>query len=76
MGGLVVTYSTMDPRFAADVNGFLRVIKIHSTTSFRSEVKPGVPCHSFMRVKEPFTYDMRSVKVKLDAICCPQSSLL
>jgi hypothetical protein len=26
-------------------NGFLRVIKMHITTSFGGEVKPSVPCH-------------------------------
>jgi hypothetical protein len=34
----------MDPRFAgsnlAESNGFSKVIKIHSTSSFRGEVKP------------------------------------
>jgi hypothetical protein len=44
---LVVTYSPLDPRFAgsnlADVNRFLKVIKICNTSSFGREVKPGAP---------------------------------
>jgi hypothetical protein len=52
LSGLVVMCSPLDPRFMgsnlAEVDGFLRVIKIHSTTSLRREVKPGVPCHTFV----------------------------
>jgi len=33
------------------------VIKIYSTPSFRSEVKPEVLCHKILRhIKEPLTY--------------------
>jgi hypothetical protein len=28
-------------------DGFLMVIKIHSTPSFGWEIKPGAPCHKF-----------------------------
>jgi hypothetical protein len=31
----------------AKSNGFLRAIKICSTTYFGEEVKPSVPCHRF-----------------------------
>jgi hypothetical protein len=48
LGGLVVACLPLDPRFAdsnlAEDDGFLRAIKIHSTTSFRKEWKPSVPC--------------------------------
>jgi hypothetical protein len=30
-------------------DGFLRAIKIHSTPSFRWEVKPEVPCHKILQ---------------------------
>jgi hypothetical protein len=37
-------------------DGFLRAIKIHSTPSFRQEVKLEVPCHEILQhVKEPYT---------------------
>jgi hypothetical protein len=46
------------PRFIgsnlAEVDGSLRAIKIHSTTSFRREVKLRVPCHAFMACKRTF----------------------
>jgi hypothetical protein len=41
----------VDPRFAGSIptegDGFLRVIKIRSATSFGGEVKPSVPCRRF-----------------------------
>jgi hypothetical protein len=38
-------------------DGFLRVIKICSTPSFRWEVNPEAPCHKILRhVKDPSTY--------------------
>jgi hypothetical protein len=44
-----------DPRFSgsnpAENDGFLRVIKIRSTTSFGGEVKPLVPCRRFTACK-------------------------
>jgi hypothetical protein len=54
--------SPLDPRFAGsipdEVDGFLRVIKILSTTSFGGEVKPSVPCRRFTRhVKEPYGHE-------------------
>jgi hypothetical protein len=43
--------SPLDPRFAGSIptegDGFLRVIKIRSTTTFGGEVKPSVPCRRF-----------------------------
>jgi hypothetical protein len=45
----------VDARFAgsnvAEDDGFLKVIKIRSTTSFGGEVKPSVPCHRFVACK-------------------------
>jgi hypothetical protein len=32
--------------------GFLRAIKIHSTPSFRGEVKPEAPCCKILQVKK------------------------
>jgi hypothetical protein len=34
-----------------EIDGFLRVIKIRSTTSFGGEVKPLVPCRKFTACK-------------------------
>jgi hypothetical protein len=55
LGGLVVACLPPDPRFAgsnpAEDNGFLRVIKIRSTTSFGGEVKSSVPCRRFTACK-------------------------
>jgi hypothetical protein len=51
----VVVCLPLDPRFAgsnpAEGDGFLRVIKIRSTTSFKGEVKPSVPGYRFMACK-------------------------
>jgi hypothetical protein len=48
----------LDPRFAgsnpAEVDGVLRAIKIHRTTSFRGEVKLSVPCRKILHVKNPY----------------------
>jgi hypothetical protein len=47
--------SPLDPRFAgsipAEVDGFLRVIKIRSTISFGGEIKPSVQCRKFTACK-------------------------
>jgi hypothetical protein len=47
--------SPLDPRFAGsiptEVDGFLSVIKIRSTTSFGGEVKSSVPCRRFTACK-------------------------
>jgi hypothetical protein len=55
----VVTYLPSDPRFVgsnqAEDDGYLRVIKIRTMTSFGGDVKPLVPCHNILRhVKEPY----------------------
>jgi hypothetical protein len=51
----VVAFLPLDPRFAgsnpAEDDGFLRVIKIRSTTSFGGEVKPSAPCRRFTECK-------------------------
>jgi hypothetical protein len=44
LGGLVVSVLATGPKVR---DGFLRVIKIRSTTSFGGEVKPSVPCRRF-----------------------------
>jgi hypothetical protein len=47
----VVACLPLDPRFAgsnpAEDYGFLRVIKMCSTTSFGGDVKSSVPCRRF-----------------------------
>jgi hypothetical protein len=51
LGYIKLSHSPLDPSFAGsiptEVDGFLRVIKIRSTTSFGGEVKPSVPCRRF-----------------------------
>jgi hypothetical protein len=51
----VVACLPLDPRFAgsnpAEDDGFLRVIKIRSMTSFGGEVKPSVACRRFTACK-------------------------
>jgi hypothetical protein len=38
-------------------DGFLKAIKIHSTPSFRWEVKKEVPCHKILQhTKDPLMY--------------------
>jgi hypothetical protein len=52
LGGLVVSVLATGPKVRGfDPNGFLRVIKIRSTTSFGGEVKPSVPCRRFTACK-------------------------
>jgi hypothetical protein len=53
---------------AAKDDGFLRAIKIHSTTSFGGEVKQSVPCRKILRhVKERYKYEKRYlVEKKID----------
>jgi hypothetical protein len=50
LGGLVVSALATEPKVRG-FNGFLRVIKIRSTTSFGGEVKPSVPCRRFTACK-------------------------
>jgi hypothetical protein len=38
-------------KIPTEVDGFLRVIKIRSTTSYGGEVKPSVPCRRFTACK-------------------------
>jgi hypothetical protein len=55
LGGLVVSVFATGPKVAgsipAEVDGFLRVIEIRSTTSFGGKVKPSVPCRRFTACK-------------------------
>jgi hypothetical protein len=58
----VVTSLPLDAMLAssnpAEDDGFLRAIKISSTTSFGWEVKPEVPCRKILRVvKEHNAYE-------------------
>jgi hypothetical protein len=50
LGGLVVSVLATGPKVRG-FNGFLKVIKIRSTTSFGGEVKPSVPCRRFTTCK-------------------------
>jgi hypothetical protein len=63
-GGLVAACLPLDPRFAgsnpADDDGFLRVIKICSTSSFGGKVKPSVPYRRFTACK-------RTLRARKDA---------
>jgi hypothetical protein len=61
LGGLVVSVLTTGPRGRGlkpdRGDGYLRAIKICSTPSFGSEVKPEVPCHKILQhVKDLLTY--------------------
>jgi hypothetical protein len=68
--GLVVACLPLDPRFTgsnpAEDNGFLRVIKICSMTSFGGEVKSSVPCRRFTAWKN-FT--------SMEKMLCKQNSV-
>jgi hypothetical protein len=62
LDGLVVTWLPLDLRFGssnpAEGNGFLRAIKIHSTTFLGGEVNPSAQCRKISRhVKEPYVYE-------------------
>jgi hypothetical protein len=58
LGDLAVACLPLDQRFAgsylAEGDGFLRAIKIPSTTFFGGEVKTLVPSKILRRVKEPY----------------------
>jgi hypothetical protein len=51
--------------------GLLMVLKIHSMTSFRGEVKQLVPCHRILwHVKELCKYERDTYSAKFIAISC------
>jgi hypothetical protein len=59
----------VDPMFggsnSVEDDGFLKTIKILSTTSFGDEVKPSVPCHKILQlVKDPYRYEKQYVSSK------------
>lgn len=58
LADLVAMCLPLGPRFVgsilAKVDGFLREMEIHSTTSFRKEVMSGVPCCTFTACKRTF----------------------
>jgi hypothetical protein len=61
LGGQVVACLPLDPSFIGaklpEDNGFLRMMIICNTASFRGEVKPSVPCHKILRhIKESYKY--------------------
>jgi hypothetical protein len=76
----VVVFLPLDPRFAgsnlAEDDGFLRVIKIHSTTSFGGEVKLSVPCRRFMACKRTLWAWKRCFVSKSQWPCFSPMSLL
>jgi hypothetical protein len=56
----------LDPRFAGsnlvEDDGFLRAIKISSTSSFGGEVKPSAPSRKILRnVKKPFEVEAKTL---------------
>jgi hypothetical protein len=63
LGGLVVSVLATGPKFGpagsipTEGDGFLRVIKIRSTTSFGGEVKPSDPCRRFTACKRNFGHE-------------------
>jgi hypothetical protein len=65
LGGLVVSVLATGPKVRGfdptEVDGFLRVIKIRSTTSFGEEVKPSVPCRRFTACKRTFGHEEEPV---------------
>jgi hypothetical protein len=59
LGGVMVSVLTIGPKVHGfkphQDAGFLRVIKIFSTLSFRGEVNPSAPCHKILQhVKNHF----------------------
>jgi hypothetical protein len=57
LGGVVVSVLVTGPKGHGRGDGFLRTIKIRSTTSFGYEVKAEVPCRKILRhVKYPLRY--------------------
>jgi hypothetical protein len=58
----VIAYLPLDPRLSgsnpAEDEGFLRAIKLRSTTYFGGKVKPSAPCRKILRhVKETCEYE-------------------
>jgi hypothetical protein len=81
LGGLVVACLLLDPWFAGsnpaeDDDGFLRVIKIRSATSFGGEVKPSVPCRRFTACKRTLRAWNRCFIGKIQRPCFSPKSLL
>jgi hypothetical protein len=61
----------------AEVDGLLRAIEIRSTTYFRGEVKPSVPCCKILRhVKEPYEYESDTLQTKFNSNFLPKFLLL
>jgi hypothetical protein len=79
LGGLVVACLPLHPRLAgsnlAEDDGFLRVIKIRSTTSFGGEVKSSVPCR-FTACKITLRAWKRCFVSKIQRPCFSPMSLL
>jgi hypothetical protein len=58
-------------------NGFLRVIKIHSTPSFRGEVKPSAPCREILwHIKKVCEYERYFVDTVHNFLCPDPPELL
>jgi hypothetical protein len=57
----------------AEVDGFLRVIKIRSTTSFGGEVKPSLPCRRFTACKRTLRAWIEMFRKQNSAAISPKS---
>jgi hypothetical protein len=61
LGGVAVSVLVTGPKVRGFIpgrsDGFLRAIKIRSTSSFRWDAKPDVPCRKILRhVEDPLRY--------------------
>jgi hypothetical protein len=70
-----VVYDQLDVGFAgsnpAEGDGFLRAIKISSTSSFRREEKPWASCRKYDDMLNiPAEYDRDTTSVKFEYISC------
>jgi hypothetical protein len=76
----VVLCLPLDPRLAgsnpAEDDGLLRVIKIHSTTSFGGEAKPSVPSRRFTACKRTLRAWKRCFVSKIQRLCVSPMFLL
>jgi hypothetical protein len=70
VGGLVVIVLAVGYKVCpAKDDGFLRAIKVRSTTSFGQEVKPAVPCRKILRhVKDPYKVWKEILRMQNSAI--------
>jgi hypothetical protein len=84
IAGVIIRYLIaclpLDPKFAgsnlAEDDGILRVMHIHSTTSFVGEVKPSVTCRRFTTCKRTLRAWKRCLVSKIQRPCFLPISLL